>query len=69
MQYKHVLLHIYVKIIKFDLSNCQLFLWLSGVVQGLAYEFESRSGPFFLRLDILKMTSFFFLVFVKSPYV
>ena len=32
---KHVLSHIYVEIIKFDLSNYQMFSWLSGVVQGM----------------------------------
>ena len=25
----------YIKIIKFDLFNYQMFLWLSGIVQGL----------------------------------
>ena len=40
-----MLLHIYVKIIKFDLSNYQMFSWLSGLAQGIEIvkrEFESR---------------------------
>ena len=35
MQFKQVLPHIYIKIIKFNLSNYQMFSWPSGVVQGM----------------------------------
>ena len=70
----HVLPHIYVKIMKFDVSNRQMFWWLSGEVQRMACEkggSESCLGPvFFFGLDIIKVMYFCcFLAFVKSPYV
>ena len=74
MQFKHLLLHIYVKIIKFDPFNAKLFWWLSGVVQGMVFmrhKTESHSEPFFLFFPDWHYYSDvpFFLVFVKSPYV
>ena len=48
MQFKYVLLHIYVKVIKFDLFDYQMFSWLSGIAQGMVIkrrEFESCLEP------------------------
>ena len=55
-QFKHVLPHIYIQMIKFDLSNYQMFSWLSGVAQGVVIKERTFRTLFFVfKLVIMKV--------------
>ena len=64
MQFKHSLPHIYITIIKFDLSNYQMFLWFSGIAQGIVIKRREFEEPllFFFQTGHYESDVLFFVV-------